>query len=301
MKRNILFTDMGSQPKKSDSAAGCHTLPRSRWRRRSLYFFHFFFYFFSLACLLAAVPAGYATSIVIFRGPHGARIVVAADSQFSLDSSGPFESCKIRQIQPSYWTAISGLVSQPTTGFNGFQFALDASSHPSARLDDIAAEVRQKVLAGLPPALKQQRKTIGSQAFWRAYKDGFDAYEEAFWGQEDGVLRLVYLQFTIHRGRFGGIGISPVIHACPGEACADPRAGFGIFLGHHKVIDKFMTENSEAVKKSSLETLSRQFVQMEIEGEPDCHCAPPIDVLSLRPDRDATWVGEKSAACREPQ
>lgn len=253
-----------------------------------------------LSFLLAMVSSSQATSIVILRSPHGTKIVVAADSEFSLDSGAPVSGCKIVQIGKKYWTAISGLASQPETHFDSYQIALDASANHPNSLDDIAAEVREKTLAGLPSALKRRQKMIGKEAFWREYKDGFDAHEEAFWGLEDGAVRLIYLQFSLHRGWFGALTVSSNLRKCPGNGCPDPGAGFGTFLGHHKIIEKFMEEHPDWPNKSAMETRARQFVQMEIESEPNCHCSAPIVVLSMDRFGTPNWVGQKSQFCRAP-
>jgi hypothetical protein len=257
-------------------------------------------YWFVTLLLGAAYPS-HGTSIVILRSPHGARIVVAADSQFSIDADVPVTSCKIIQIEGAYWTAISGLASEPETHFDSYQIALDASSHHKGNLDDIASEVEEKTLALLPLALEKRRKAIGKEAFWREYKAGFDAHEEAFWGVESGTLRLIYIQFVLRRSIFGRLKLSPFIHKCPGDACPDPEAGFAVMLGHHKVIDKFTADHTDWPKGAPLETRAHQFVQMEIASEPDCHCAPPIDVLRVDRFGNTSWVGPRGPGCQAPR
>ena len=74
-----------------------------------------------------------ATSIVILRSPRGTEIVVAADSQLSLDSAGPVMTCRILQIQRNYWTTIAGLTLQSASHFNSYEIALEASSLPWAK------------------------------------------------------------------------------------------------------------------------------------------------------------------------
>jgi hypothetical protein len=254
-----------------------------------------------LAGFVAIVTCLHATSIVVLRSPHGTKIVVAADSEFSIDSAAPINGCKIVQIERNYWTAISGLASEPGTGFDSYKIALQASSRHRNNLDDIASEIRDETIAGLPSALKHIRKAIGKQAFWREYKDGFDAHEEALWGTENGVLRLIYIQFILHRGMFGKLQVSATVRKCPGDACEDPAAGFAAFLGHHKVIDKFKADNPDWPKHQKLETLARQFVQMEIDGEPDCHCSLPVNVLSMDKFGSAGWVGQRGLSCQLPQ
>lgn len=251
--------------------------------------------------LLAMASLSHATSVVILFSPHGGRVVVAADSQFSIDKAAPVNGCKIMQIGKTYWTVISGLASESGTQFNPYQTALNASSHHSNSLDDIASEVRKKTMADLPSALKHRRKTMGKDAFRREYKDGFDAYEEAFWGLEDGEVKLVYIQFVFHRGRFGGLKLSSSLRKCPGDVCPNPASGFGTFLGHHKVIDKFIAENSDWPRKGSLETLAKKFVQMEIDNEPDCRCSLPINVLSMDKFGSTAWVGEREPSCALPK
>lgn len=254
-----------------------------------------------LVSFLAVASSLHGTSIVILRSPHGTKIVVAADSQFSIDSAAPVSGCKIVQIEKTYWTAISGLASEPGTQFNSYQIALDASSHHRNNLDDIASEIRDKTLATLPSALKHRQKAIGKDTFWREYKDGFDAHEEALWGMEDGVVRLIYIQFILHRGRFGKLELFSTVRKCPGEACADPASGFGAFLGHHKVIDKFTAENPDWPRQGNLETLAKQFVQMEIDSELDCRCSLPVSVLSMDKFGAANWVGQRSPSCQLPK
>jgi hypothetical protein len=233
-----------------------------------------------LTGFVAIVTCLHATSIVVLRSPHGTKIVVAADSEFSIDSAAPINGCKIVQIERNYWTAISGLASEPGTGFDSYKIALQASSRHRNNLDDLASEIRDETIAGLPSALKHRRKAIGKQAFWREYKDGFDAHEEALWGTENGVLRLIYIQFILHRGMFGKLQVSATVRKCPGDACEDP---------------------ADWPKHQKLETLARQFVQMEIDGEPDCHCSLPVNVLSMDKFGSAGWVGQRGLSCQLPQ
>jgi hypothetical protein len=254
---------------------------------------------FFLAGFLATVSLSHATSIVILRSPHGTKIVVASDSQFSIDSASPVSGCKIVQIEKTFWTAISGLASEPGTSFNAYQIVLNASSH-GLDLDDIVSEAQARTLATLPSALKHRRKAIGEQAFRQQYKEGFDAHEEAFWGLENGTLRLIYVQYLLHRGRFGKLSLSPVVHKCPGDACADPASGLGVFLGHHKIIDKFTAENPDWPKQAAMETQAQRFVQMEIDSEPDCHCSLPVAVLRMDRQGNTNWIGETGRLCRSP-
>jgi hypothetical protein len=117
---------------------------------------------------------------------------------------------------------------------------------------------------------------------------------------EDGVVRLICIQFILHRGRFGKLELSSTVRTYPGEACAE-ASGFGAFLGHHKVIDKFMGENPDWPMQGNLEMLARQFVQMEINSEPDCHCSLPVSVLSIDEFGSANWVGQRSPSCQLPK
>jgi len=256
---------------------------------------------FVLTFLVLIANVGHATSIVILRSPRGTKIVVAADSQFSMDSAAPISACKIIQIEKNYWTAISGLTHESLTGFNAYQIALDAASRHKNSIDDIASEVRDRTMESLPSALKHRRKAIGQDAFWKEYKEGTDAHEEGFWGYENGKLQLIFIRYVLHRGRFGGLSLTPVVHRCPGDACNDPQAGFGAFLGQHKVIDRFTDKNADWQRKSELETAARDFIQMEIDGEPDCHCSPPVSVLSLDRFGTARWVGESGPSCQAPK
>lgn len=251
--------------------------------------------------LLGEALTSNATSIVILRSPHGTKIVVAADSEFSVAAAAPINSCKILQVEKRYWTTISGLAFEPQTKFDPYEIAAAASSHHPDSLDDIASEVRKRIAATLPSALKHKRKTIGNKAFWQEYKDGFDAQEEAFLGVEQGTLRLVYIQFVLHRGIFGHLRLSSTIQKCPGDACPNPASGFATFLGHHKVIDKFVVDNPDWPRKGNLETQAQRFVQMEIDSEPDCHCSPPISILRMDGSGNTNWVGELGPSCRLPQ
>ena len=256
---------------------------------------------FLLAFIVSTALGARATSIVILRSPHGTKIVVAADSQFSMDSAQPVNACKIIQIEKNYWTAVSGLTYESQTMFNAYQIALDAAAKHNGSIDEIAAEVRDETMRLLPAALVHRRKTIGKEAFWQEYKDGKDAHEEAFWGYEKGSLRLVYIRYVLHRRRFGGLSLLPETHACPGDACLDQRSGFGAFMGQHKIIDKFTVENADWAMKTDLESRARQFIQLEIEGEPDCHCSPPISVLTLEKSGTARWAGNSGPYCQAPK
>lgn len=254
-----------------------------------------------LVSWLTIASLSQATSIVILRSPFGGRIVVAADSQFSVDAAIPMSACKIVQLEGEYWTVISGLASEPGTHFDSYQIAQDASFHHKDNLDDIASEVNEKTLTSLPLALEKRRKAIGEEAFRREYGEGLDAHEEAFWGVESGTLRLIYLQFTLHVERSGTLTITSAVQKCPGSACPDPDSGFAVMMGHHKVIDRFMTQNSGWQRLMSLEARAQEFVQMEITNEPDCHCSPPIVVLRMDKYGNTNWIGPRGPACRAPR
>ena len=250
---------------------------------------------FALWCLPALtwlLPSSlaHATSIVILRSPHGAKIVVAADTQLSVDSGAPVSACKIMRAG-NYWTAISGLASEPTTHFNSYQLANEILGSRFGSLDEAVVEIEKKTMATLPAALRARRKSVGEAVFWREYGEGFDAHEEAIWGLESGVLRVVYVQFVLHRTYFGKLKLSPTIHKCPGDACPNQDSGFAIFLGHHKVIDQFVAKDADWPGKLPLESRAIQFVEMEIKEEPDCHCAAPITGLRIDARGTPQWFG----------
>ncbi|HVI07735.1 MAG TPA: hypothetical protein VND65_05525 [Candidatus Binatia bacterium] len=254
-----------------------------------------------LVVLVFAAQIANATSIVILRSPRGTKIVVAADSQVSLDAATPVNSCKILQIEKNYWMANSGLLFEPLTKFDPYQIAVQAAAQHKNSLDEIVSVVREKTMAVLPTALKNRRKALGEAAFWREYKSGLDAQEEAFWGVENGALRLVYIQFGIRKGWLGSLKISPSVHACPGDACPNPAGGFAINLGHHKVSDGYRAKNVDWPSQAPLETLAKQFVQMEIDEEADCECSDPVVVLRMDKSGVARWIGDMGPQCRPAQ
>lgn len=241
-----------------------------------------------------------ATAIVILRGPRGTKMIVAADSEFAIAGGTPAKACKIVQVERRYWTAISGLASEPETHFDAFAIVAAAASHHRNSLDGIAVEVRDRTLAVLPASLKYERKVVGEKVFWQEHEDGFDAQEEAFWGVENGTVRLVYVQFVLHRKRFGRIRLSATTHTCPGDLCPDPASAIAVFLGHHKIIDTFRAENTDWAARGSMESVARQLVQMEIESEPDCHCSAPVTMLRMEKSGRTNWVDEMGPSCQVP-
>ena len=256
---------------------------------------------FILAYLIvSAAASSNATAIVILRGPRGTKMIVAADSEFALAGADPIKACKIVQVEKRYWTAISGLASEPETHFDAFEIAAAAASHHPNSLDDIATEVRDRTLAVLPASLKHVRKEVGKKAFWQEHQDGFDAQEEAFWGVEAGSVRLVYVQFVLHRRTFDHIWLSATIQKCPGELCPDQSSGIAVFLGHHKVIDKFRADNADWSARGTMESVAKQLIQMEIDSEPDCHCSAPIAMLRMDWRGHTNWVEETGLSCQMP-
>lgn len=251
--------------------------------------------------IVSTASSSNATAVVILRGPHGAKIIVAADSEFVVAGAASEKACKIVQVERRYWTAISGLASQPATHFDAFEISAAAASHHPNSLDDIATEVRDTILATLPASLKHERKVEGSKAFWQEHQDGLDAQEEAFWGVEDGTLRLVYVQFVLHRKSFGRIWLSAKIEKCPGDLCPNPAAGIAVFLGHHKVVDKFRADNRDWATRGTMESVAKQFIQMEIDSEPDCHCSAPIAMLRMDRRGHTNWVEDAGPSCQMPQ
>jgi hypothetical protein len=241
-----------------------------------------------------------ATAIVILRGPRGTKMIVAADSEFAIAGATPAKACKIVQVERRYWTAISGLASEPETHFDAFAIVAAAASHHPNSLDGIAIEARDRTLAVLPASLKQERKAVGEKTFWQEHEDGFDAQEEAFWGVEDGTVRLVYVQFVLHRKSFGRLRLSAAIHTCPGDLCPDPASAIAVFLGHHKVIDKFRTDNADWAARGTMESVAKQLIEMEIESEPDCHCSAPVTMLRMDRSGHANWVDEMGPSCQMP-
>lgn len=254
-----------------------------------------------IACVALAFSTANATSIVILRAPHGARIVVAADSEFSFDSGDSIRACKIVQVSRDYWTAVSGVAFDDSTHFDSYRVAVEATSHHEHDLDAIVSEIQAKTMAILPSALREQQKRLGKKKFWLEHAYGLDVHEQALWGVEQGNLRLVYVQFVLHRAPFGGFKISSAIHGCPGDACENTASGFGAFLGHHKLIDKFVLQNSDWPRQDRIDAIARRFVQMEIDSEPDCHCSGPVSVLSTDRSGSASWVGERGPACQPPR
>jgi hypothetical protein len=246
------------------------------------------------------VASSRATSIVILRGPRGTKMIVAADSQFAIAGATPTKACKIVQVERRYWTAISGLASEPETHFDSFAIAAAAASHHPNNLDAIAAEVRDRTLAALPSSLEHERRTVGKKAFWQEHQEGLDAQEEAFWGVEEGSVRLVFVQFVLHRGKFGRISLSAETHTCPGDLCPEQSSAIAVFLGHHKVIDQFRADHADWAAQGTMESVAKQFVQMEIDNEPDCHCSDPVAMLRMDRLGRANWVEKTDLSCQVP-
>jgi hypothetical protein len=250
--------------------------------------------------IVGTVAFSNATSIVILRGPRGTKMIVAADSEFAVAGAAPTRACKIVQVERRYWTAISGLASEPETHFDAFAIAAAAASHHPNSLDEIAAEVRVKTLAALPSSLEHERKTVGKQTFWQQHQEGLDAQEEAFWGVEEGSVRLVFVQFVLHRRRFDRISLSAETHTCPGDLCPEQSSAIAVFLGHHKVIDQFRADHADWAAQGTMESVAKQFVQMEIDNEADCHCSDPVAMLRMDRLGHANWVEKTDLSCRMP-
>jgi hypothetical protein len=165
-----------------------------------------------LFALMIGAGAATATSLAVIR--TGQEIVIAADSRvtsLSSESSMP-DMCKVRQTGNAI-AAFVGLVSYSS---GGRDTSFDAVGTVDAVLDErgtLAAKA-EKIKATLGGRLE---KVLGSAS--RAVLDKLNGFvlgvAIAGEDEEEPVLKLHYVQFTLGRG---GALVSSISH-CPGEGC----------------------------------------------------------------------------------
>jgi hypothetical protein len=252
----------------------------------------------AICILIGALPA-WGTSVVVLRSADGSELVIAADSLFTpvtLASKGakaskPLLGCKIAQIEKRYWLAIAQVSHEPKTGFNPYQIAIDAASHNKEDLDSIVNEFQKRITLLLPSAMKTLRGVLGATEFERQYEQKI-AMQAAFIGSENGVLRLVAIDFIARTRKDSEIEVTPTRHQCPGDCPLNEP--LKVFLGSHEYIDGLSVTEHRSL---DLDSLAQKLVQDEIDNDSNCHCAPPIDVLHF--DKKSThWVGSPGPLCK---
>jgi len=247
-----------------------------------------------LPCILWACVPVYATSIVVLRSADGTVVVVAADSQFTPEKGSPLTGCKIAQIEKQYWIAIAEISADPERRFSPYQIAIDAAAHNKNNLVAIVTEFQRKSTALLPAVIRHRRKFLGKHVFDQRY-EGKPAMQAVFLGKENGVLRVVAIDFIVRTRKGRGVEIAPKRNKCPGNCAV--KAPLKVFLVSHEVIDAFSPSKQDT---ADLDSLARKLVQEEIDNDRACNCAMPIDVLHI--DSLGThWVGPLGPLCHEVQ
>ena len=167
-----------------------------------------------LFALLIGAGTGAATSLAVIRTAH--EIVIAADSRvtsLSSQESRP-DMCKVRQTGNAI-AAFVGFVSY-SHSYGRRSASFDAVGTVDTVLDEkgTLAEKAEKIRATLAGQLE---KVLGPAP--RAVLDKLNGFVLgvviAGEDEEEPVLKLHYVQFTLGRG---GALVSTIFH-CPGEAC----------------------------------------------------------------------------------
>jgi hypothetical protein len=167
-----------------------------------------------LLALTIGAGAAAATSLAVIRTSQ--EIVIAADSRvtnLSRDTSAP-DMCKVRQTGNAI-AAFVGLVSY-SYSYGRRDISFDAVGTVDAVLDEsgtLAAKAA-KIQAALGGQLD---KVLGSgpRALWDKLNGFVLGVVIAGEDEEEPVLKLHYVQFTLGRG---GALVSNIF-LCPGEAC----------------------------------------------------------------------------------
>ena len=167
-----------------------------------------------LFALMIGAGTAAATSLAVIRTPQ--EIVIAADSRvtsLSSENSQP-DMCKVRQTGNAI-AAFVGLVSY-SYSYGRRAFVFDAVRTVDAVLDEkgTLAEKAEEIKATLGGQLE---KVLGTSP--RAVLDKLNGFVLgvviAGEDEEEPVLKLHYVQFTLGRG---GALVSTIFH-CPGDAC----------------------------------------------------------------------------------
>lgn len=240
------------------------------------------------ACLLivglgAALRASAQTSVVALWTPD--EIVVGADSKtITRRGAGP-ASCKIAQLDDSFFFAAAGLNTDPQSGFELARFvrkAFQQSGTVREKVDDFESLVDRPLTAALVRLKKEE------PAFYEHYLENKgQVLQVVFFGLEDGSPELFLRTFEVELIS-GNVTVVMERNECTASTCPDATA---FLLGYSGAAAGFAADHPGFWKKG-LAPAVEQLVDLEVAEVPQ-FVGPPVDVLRVNRG-GAAWVKRKA-------
>lgn len=236
-----------------------------------------------LAGLSAALPAVAQTSVVALWTPD--EIVVGADSKTITGRGAGRSTCKIAQLEDSFFFAAAGLNTEPKTGFELAKIVRQAFAQPGTmreKVDDFESLVDTPLTAALQ-RLKQEEP-----AFYEHYLENKgQVLQVVFFGLEDGNPELFLRTFEVELIS-GNVTVVMERNECTAGTCPSTMV---FLLGYSGAASAFVTSHP-GFSKNGLAPAVEHLVDMEIAEVPQ-FVGPPVDILRVN-RQGASWVKRKA-------
>jgi hypothetical protein len=232
----------------------------------------------AFVCLL--VPSlVYSTTLVALWTPE--KVLLAADSRVTQDGGDSAEACKIAHSGTT-WIAVSGLISDPATGFTLGPLARPALAQGRSVKEQIAllADALQPGLARAVDGLRRD-----APEHYSRFAGGRPVLQAILAAQENGKPVLATIGFVLDAAG----ALQPRASLIDGADARGPRL---IYAGQQDHIREYLRTHRDWIA-SDRQALVRDLVQLEIDANTG-HVGGPIDVVQI----DAAgpqWVQKKSA------
>lgn len=237
-----------------------------------------------LAGLSAALPAGAQTSVVALWTPG--EIVVGADSKTITGRGAGRSTCKIAQLEDSFFFAAAGLNTEPKTGFELGRIVRQAFEQPGTmreKVDDFESLVDAPLTAAL------QRLKREEPAFYEHYLENKgQVLQVVFFGLEDGSPELFLRTFEVELVS-GNVTVVMERNECTASTCPNTMV---FLLGYSGAASAFVASHRD-FWRNGLAPAAEQLVNLEIAEVPQ-FVGPPVDILRVN-RQGASWVKRKAS------
>jgi hypothetical protein len=233
----------------------------------------------AVLCLLVVPPVCTSTTLVALWTPE--KVILAADSRVTHEAGVVADACKIEH-SGSTWIAVSGLVSDPSTGFSLGPLARPALMQGKSMKEQIA-RFADAVQPGLTRAVDGLRRDAPDE--YGKLASGRPVLQAILASQENGKPVLATVGFVLD----GSGTLQPRASLIDGSDARGPRL---IYAGQQQRIREYLKANRNWIE-GDRQALVRDLVQLEIDAKTE-HVGGPVDVIEI--DTSGThWIQRKSA------
>ena len=236
---------------------------------------------FAILCFF--VPSvSRSTTLVALWTPE--KVILAADSRVTQDNGRTTDACKIAH-SGSTWIAVSGLISDPATGFSLGPLARPALEQGRSMKEQLA-RFADAVHPGLTRAVDGLRRDAPVE--YAKLAGGRPVLQAILAAQENGRPVLATIGFVLDSSGT----LQPHASLIDGTDAKGPRL---IYAGQQQRIREFLKTNRNWID-GDRQSLVRDLVQLEIDAGTG-YVGGPVDVVEI--DIGGTHWIQRKLACAD--